>query len=86
MPSPVQSNCDVHDTIANGQYGAVWSMGHTQQIPVGWRSWLVAGLMYPRLRVHAWTKSAGFSAAGNRQRQCRMIIRHEKDPLNVRLA
>ncbi|GFV01352.1 ATP-dependent DNA helicase [Trichonephila clavipes] len=32
MPSPVQSNCDVHDTIANGQYGAVWSMGHTQQV------------------------------------------------------
>ncbi|GFU62614.1 hypothetical protein TNCV_5003631 [Trichonephila clavipes] len=29
MPSPVQSNCDAHDTIANGQYGAVWSMGHT---------------------------------------------------------
>ncbi|GFX49036.1 hypothetical protein TNCV_2798271 [Trichonephila clavipes] len=22
MPSPVQSNCDAHDTIANGQYGA----------------------------------------------------------------
>ncbi|GFU24813.1 hypothetical protein TNCV_5008961 [Trichonephila clavipes] len=32
MPSPVQSNCDAHDTIANGQYGAVWSMGHTQQM------------------------------------------------------
>ncbi|GFT19955.1 hypothetical protein TNCV_4993761 [Trichonephila clavipes] len=31
MPSPIQSNCDAHDTIANGQYGAVWSMGHTQQ-------------------------------------------------------
>ncbi|GFS81923.1 transposable element Tcb1 transposase [Trichonephila clavipes] len=31
MPSPVQSNCDAHDTIANGQYDAVWSMGHTQQ-------------------------------------------------------
>ncbi|GFX66708.1 hypothetical protein TNCV_2060021 [Trichonephila clavipes] len=29
MPSPVQSNCDAHVTIANGQYGAVWSMGHT---------------------------------------------------------
>ncbi|GFW43288.1 hypothetical protein TNCV_2923361 [Trichonephila clavipes] len=34
MPSPVQSNCDAHDTIANGQYGAVWPMGHTQQISV----------------------------------------------------
>ncbi|GFU12882.1 hypothetical protein TNCV_3574241 [Trichonephila clavipes] len=33
MPSPVQSNCDAHDAIANGQYGAVWSMGHTQQCP-----------------------------------------------------
>ncbi|GFX10747.1 hypothetical protein TNCV_147891 [Trichonephila clavipes] len=31
MPSPVQSNCDAHDTVANGQYGAAWSMGHTQQ-------------------------------------------------------
>ncbi|GFU38292.1 hypothetical protein TNCV_2432891 [Trichonephila clavipes] len=35
MPSPVQSNCDAHDTIANGQYGAVWSMEHTQQIQFG---------------------------------------------------
>ncbi|GFW19932.1 hypothetical protein TNCV_866381 [Trichonephila clavipes] len=34
MPCPVQSNCDAHDTIANGQYGAVWSMGHTQQVCV----------------------------------------------------
>ncbi|GFW79851.1 hypothetical protein TNCV_3898521 [Trichonephila clavipes] len=34
MPSPVQSNWDAHDTIANGQYGAVWSMGHTQQVCV----------------------------------------------------
>ncbi|GFT32887.1 hypothetical protein TNCV_5039201 [Trichonephila clavipes] len=34
MPSPVQSNCDAHDTIDNGQYGAVWSMGLTQQVCV----------------------------------------------------
>ncbi|GFV21356.1 transposable element Tcb1 transposase [Trichonephila clavipes] len=34
MPSPVQSNCDAHDTIANGHYGAVWSMRHTQQVCV----------------------------------------------------
>ncbi|GFW74132.1 hypothetical protein TNCV_4176771 [Trichonephila clavipes] len=34
MPSPVKSNCDAQDTIANGQYGAVWSMGHTQQVCV----------------------------------------------------
>ncbi|GFT19273.1 hypothetical protein TNCV_303751 [Trichonephila clavipes] len=36
MPSPVQYNCDAHDTIANGQYGAVWSMGHTQQTVYAW--------------------------------------------------
>ncbi|GFV40933.1 hypothetical protein TNCV_2665241 [Trichonephila clavipes] len=34
MPSPVQSNCDAHDNISNGQYGAVWSMEHTQQVCV----------------------------------------------------
>ncbi|GFU86454.1 uncharacterized protein TNCV_1418061 [Trichonephila clavipes] len=34
MPSPVQSNCDAHNTIGNGQCGAVWSMGHTQQVCV----------------------------------------------------
>ncbi|GFT63565.1 hypothetical protein TNCV_870321 [Trichonephila clavipes] len=25
---------DAHDTIANGQYGAVWSMGHIKQVCV----------------------------------------------------
>ncbi|GFU33171.1 transposable element Tcb1 transposase [Trichonephila clavipes] len=40
MPSPVQSNRDAYDTIANGQYGAVWSMGHTQQT--------TSGCFYPR--------------------------------------
>ncbi|GFV43311.1 hypothetical protein TNCV_10091 [Trichonephila clavipes] len=34
MPSLVQSNSDAQDTIANGQYGAVWSMGHSQQVCV----------------------------------------------------
>ncbi|GFX01859.1 hypothetical protein TNCV_370481 [Trichonephila clavipes] len=34
MPNPVQSNCDADETIANGQYGAVWSMGHTPQVSV----------------------------------------------------
>ncbi|GFV37866.1 hypothetical protein TNCV_2662791 [Trichonephila clavipes] len=34
MPSPVQSNCDAHDIIANGQYGDVWSMGLIQQVCV----------------------------------------------------
>ncbi|GFV03114.1 hypothetical protein TNCV_1983861 [Trichonephila clavipes] len=31
MPSPVRPTLDAHDTIANGQYGAIWSVGHTQQ-------------------------------------------------------
>ncbi|GFU61219.1 hypothetical protein TNCV_1071641 [Trichonephila clavipes] len=34
MPSPVQSNCDAHNTIANGQYGAIWSIGQTQKVCV----------------------------------------------------
>ncbi|GFT10672.1 hypothetical protein TNCV_1943821 [Trichonephila clavipes] len=34
MPSPVQSNCDAQDTITNGQYGAVWSMGQKQKVCV----------------------------------------------------
>ncbi|GFU68343.1 hypothetical protein TNCV_1534631 [Trichonephila clavipes] len=34
MLSPVQSNCGAYDTIANGQYGAVWSMRHTQKVCV----------------------------------------------------
>ncbi|GFY27492.1 hypothetical protein TNCV_2071121 [Trichonephila clavipes] len=38
MPSPVQSNCDAHDTIANGQYGAVWSMGHNYSFVWIWES------------------------------------------------
>ncbi|GFW65171.1 uncharacterized protein TNCV_394371 [Trichonephila clavipes] len=31
MTSPVQSNCDAHDTIANRQYGAVWRSGSIPQ-------------------------------------------------------
>ncbi|GFV24416.1 hypothetical protein TNCV_1752851 [Trichonephila clavipes] len=31
MPSTVQSNCDAHDTIANGHFGASVN-GHTQQV------------------------------------------------------
>ncbi|GFU83460.1 hypothetical protein TNCV_1346451 [Trichonephila clavipes] len=31
MPSPIQNS---HDTIANGQFGAVWSIRHTQQVCV----------------------------------------------------
>ncbi|GFS80028.1 hypothetical protein TNCV_3514911 [Trichonephila clavipes] len=33
MPSPIQSNCDAHDTIANGQYG-VSGQWDTQQVCV----------------------------------------------------
>ncbi|GFV93861.1 hypothetical protein TNCV_1811161 [Trichonephila clavipes] len=34
MLRPVQSNSLMLDTIANGQYGGVWSMGDTQQVCV----------------------------------------------------
>ncbi|GFU28675.1 hypothetical protein TNCV_468681 [Trichonephila clavipes] len=33
MPSPVKSNCDAHDTISNGQYGA-FGQWDTQQVCV----------------------------------------------------
>ncbi|GFU68355.1 hypothetical protein TNCV_1719841 [Trichonephila clavipes] len=33
-PQSCSVHCDAHDTIANGHYGAVWSMGHTQQVCV----------------------------------------------------
>ncbi|GFV82704.1 hypothetical protein TNCV_4146721 [Trichonephila clavipes] len=48
-----------------------------------WRGWLVAGLLYPwlrRLRVRPRPKWMDFHDAENRQRLCRMIIRHVKDP------
>ncbi|GFV49892.1 hypothetical protein TNCV_1391741 [Trichonephila clavipes] len=51
-----------------------------------WRSWFVVGHLYPRLLVRHRPKSVDFPDAQNRQRPCRMIIRHEKDPLSVRLA
>ncbi|GFW95345.1 hypothetical protein TNCV_2970671 [Trichonephila clavipes] len=54
--------------------------------PAGGRSWFVVGLLYPRLRVRPRPKSMHFPNAENRQRPCRMIKRHEKDPLSVRLA
>ncbi|GFW50254.1 hypothetical protein TNCV_4696721 [Trichonephila clavipes] len=55
-------------------------------MPAGWRSWFVAGLLYPRLRARTRSKPVDFPDAENRQRSYRMIIRHEKDPLSVRLA
>ncbi|GFU60574.1 hypothetical protein TNCV_1730011 [Trichonephila clavipes] len=53
--------------------------------PTGWHGWFAAGLLYPRLRVRP-RPPVDFPVAENRQRQRRMIIRHEKDPLSVRLA
>ena len=32
MLNPVQSNCDAHDTTANVQYVAIWSVGHIQHL------------------------------------------------------
>ncbi|GFU93433.1 hypothetical protein TNCV_2728201 [Trichonephila clavipes] len=42
--------------------------------------WFVAGLPHPRLRVRFRPKSVDFHDAENRQRPCRMIMRHVKDP------
>ncbi|GFV05296.1 hypothetical protein TNCV_225071 [Trichonephila clavipes] len=47
---------------------------------LGWRGWLVAGLLYPRFRVRPRPKSMDFPNAENRQWPCRMIIRQMKDP------
>ncbi|GFU85072.1 hypothetical protein TNCV_1553351 [Trichonephila clavipes] len=54
--------------------------------PYGWRGWFVARLLNPRLRVRPRPKSAGLPDAENRRQPFRMIIRHVKDPLSVRLA
>ncbi|GFT82008.1 hypothetical protein TNCV_3909531 [Trichonephila clavipes] len=51
----------------------------------GWVVGLV-DLLYPRLQVRPQPKSVDFPNAENRQRLCRMIIRHEKDPLSIHLA
>ncbi|GFX41085.1 hypothetical protein TNCV_2217831 [Trichonephila clavipes] len=58
----------------------------TMQTPSGCRSWLVAGLLYLRLRVQPQPKSVDFPDAENRERPCRTVKRHEKDPLSVHLA
>ncbi|GFX82765.1 hypothetical protein TNCV_385581 [Trichonephila clavipes] len=52
MPSPVQSNCDAHEIIANGQNGAVWSMEHTQLV------WVRVGLLPSKV----WQQFFGRSA------------------------
>ncbi|GFS95195.1 hypothetical protein TNCV_2705351 [Trichonephila clavipes] len=48
--------------------------------PAGWRGWSVAGILYSRLRVRPWLKSVDFHDAENRQRPCRLIIWHVKEP------
>ncbi|GFX09880.1 hypothetical protein TNCV_3565581 [Trichonephila clavipes] len=50
-------------------------------MPTGWLSWFVAGLLHPRLLVQPRPKSVDFHDAENRQRPCRMIMRHVKNPL-----
>ncbi|GFW69685.1 hypothetical protein TNCV_1883291 [Trichonephila clavipes] len=52
----------------------------------GWSSWFVTGLLYSRLQVQPRHKSVDFHDAENGQRPCRMIIRHVKNPLSIRLA
>ncbi|GFT02851.1 hypothetical protein TNCV_1846631 [Trichonephila clavipes] len=54
--------------------------------PPGWLGWFVAGPLHPRLRVQPRPKSVEFYDAENRQRSCRMIIRHVKDPLALVLS
>ncbi|GFW28033.1 hypothetical protein TNCV_769131 [Trichonephila clavipes] len=51
-----------------------------------WSDWFVAGCLHLRLRVRPQTKSVDFHDAENRQRPCRMIIQHVKDPSSVCLA
>ncbi|GFU88371.1 hypothetical protein TNCV_3744861 [Trichonephila clavipes] len=55
-------------------------------LPVGWRSWFVAGLLHPWFRVQPRLKSVYFHDAENRQRPCRMIMRHIKNLQSVCLA
>ncbi|GFW25615.1 transposable element Tcb2 transposase [Trichonephila clavipes] len=51
----------------------------------GWRSWFIDGLLHLRLRVRPRPKSVDFHDAENRQRPCRMIMQHVKEPFRVRL-
>ncbi|GFW33811.1 hypothetical protein TNCV_3588971 [Trichonephila clavipes] len=49
-------------------------------------SWYGAGLVRPSLRVRPLPKSLDFHDAKNRQRPCRMIMRHVKGPKRARLV
>ncbi|GFX38519.1 hypothetical protein TNCV_2344901 [Trichonephila clavipes] len=44
--------------------------------PAGWRGWIVAVPPHLRLRVRPRSKSVDFHYGENRQRPCRMVIRH----------
>ncbi|GFW10947.1 hypothetical protein TNCV_4459221 [Trichonephila clavipes] len=48
--------------------------------------WFVAGFLHSRFRVRPRPKLVDFHDAEIRQRPCRMIIQHVKDPQNVCLA
>ncbi|GFY09563.1 hypothetical protein TNCV_4322411 [Trichonephila clavipes] len=82
MPEIFQ-NVTIHGFLHKGLESSILSMAIS---PAGWRSWFVAGLLYPKLRVRPQLKSVDFPVTQNRQRPCHMIIRHEKDPLSVLLA
>ncbi|PRD28871.1 UNVERIFIED_CONTAM: Ras-specific guanine nucleotide-releasing factor RalGPS2 [Trichonephila clavipes] len=53
---------------------------------VGWRSWFVAGLGCLRLWIRPRPKSVDFHDVRNRQRPCRMTIRHPKNSFSACLA
>ncbi|GFX93976.1 hypothetical protein TNCV_3413471 [Trichonephila clavipes] len=48
--------------------------------PSGRRGWFVPGFICLWLRVRPRPKSVDFHDAENRQRKCRMVMRHVKDP------
>ncbi|GFV14654.1 hypothetical protein TNCV_2586271 [Trichonephila clavipes] len=60
--------------------GIVLSTWMVRRKAAGWRGLFDAGLLLPRLWVPPRPKSVDFHDAENRQRPCRMIIRHVKDP------
>ncbi|GFU96983.1 DUF5641 domain-containing protein [Trichonephila clavipes] len=54
--------------------------------PAGWRSWFVAVLVRLMLRIRSRSKSVDFHDEEKRQRPCRTIMRHVKDPLSACLT
>ncbi|GFU83659.1 hypothetical protein TNCV_1411971 [Trichonephila clavipes] len=50
-------------------------------MPTGWRGWFITVLLNLRFRVRPRPKSVDFHDAENRQRPCRMIMRHVKNCL-----